>query len=102
MQEEISSSTGEIVRYAEVVVNETLKEAKSDFSTRISPPPVALLGLHATDLAGHRSAQGPESTLADNLSDFHVIAYGGQAGLIRLHLIHSSCFHPRIQLFQDT
>jgi hypothetical protein len=104
MQEEISSSTGEVVRYAEVVINDKIKEAKPDLSTRISPPPVALLGLHATDLAGNLSARGSESPLplASNLSGFHLIASGGQAGLVRLHLLHSSCFHSRIQLFQET
>jgi hypothetical protein len=102
MQEEISSATGEVVRYAEVVVNDKIKEAKPDLSTRISPPPVALLGLHATDLAGNLSDRSSVSPLPSRLSAFHLVAYGGQAGLVRLHLLHSSCFHPRIQLFQDT
>jgi hypothetical protein len=96
-QQQQQGQEGVIVRYAEIIISDQLGEVKPDLSTRVSPPPVALIGLHSTELAGHRRHY-PAQLMP---TGFHLLAYGGQAGLVRVHLLHPSCFHPRIQLFQE-
>ncbi len=102
MIEEMDEETGEIMRNAELLMTTKLSDALPDTPSSISPTPVALLALSSVELPRLASVSKKKHQNSDAMTtDYRLMGYGGQAGFVRIQLIHPLCFHHRIQLFQD-
>lgn len=86
----------EFIKCCEIEINNQVEEMKPDLSTVLPTSTVSLLSLHSTPLFLCNSLSPSLSS-----SELHLIAYGGNAGLVRIHLFHQLLLHPRIQVFQN-
>lgn len=87
----------QFLKCCEIEINNQIEDLKNDLNTNILNSTVALLAIHS---APFLTSTGSSTSSGDS-SDLHLVAYGGQAGLVRVHFFHPSLLNSRIQVFQQ-